>query len=521
MSIQAETTRPDPTATITSLRAVGYKIEAAIADIIDNSISANSKNIWINFEWNDGSPWLSIQDDGDGMSEEKLVEAMKIGCADPDTIRDINDLGRFGLGLKTASFSQAKILKVISKTSNGSVVNRIWDLNYVRNIAKDWVLLKDSELINDSTLLKLKKNKKGTIVIWEHLDRLSGIDSTTEVLRNNFYRIQDSIKTHLGVVFHRYIEGKVLGREKLNIYINGIDNLSLVSPWDPFQRLKFDQLVQSQPLGYSKSSNIFGIILPHKDHIKPDEMLLLQKPGTLTDLQGIYIYRADRILCYGGWLDLNGIDSKKLRTEEVYRLARVCIEIQNSEDTSWSIDIKKSMATPPAELRKEIESYCVLVRDKAKQIYWFREKRGSGASHFTEAPEIPVWKDFGANKKLRYEINRTHQVVEAFRNALNFDELSNRFERVLKIIERSVPIEKIYIQSTSSDFSSDPHGDQMDDATAIEFNHVFETFYEINYKRLNKTREAFDLSLEMVSKIEPFNKYQSLKKYCRRKGNDI
>ena len=114
-SLQTVTATPEASSMIETFRSIGYNIETAIADIIDNSISAEAKNIWINFEWLGADTWLSIKDDGFGMNNEELIQAMRPGSKNPLEDRTDNDLGRFGLGLKTASFSQARKLSVISK----------------------------------------------------------------------------------------------------------------------------------------------------------------------------------------------------------------------------------------------------------------------------------------------------------------------------------------------------------------------------------------------------------------------
>lgn len=133
MKREAEEAAPDPCAMITSMRAIGYRIETAIADLIDNSITAGAKHIRIRFQWNQGAPWFSMLDDGQGMNEAELVTAMRPGSRDPLLERHKNDLGRFGFGLKTASFSQAKILKVFAlRAGNSQIFGRSWDLDYVR-----------------------------------------------------------------------------------------------------------------------------------------------------------------------------------------------------------------------------------------------------------------------------------------------------------------------------------------------------------------------------------------------------
>jgi hypothetical protein len=132
---------PNPSSMIETFRAIGYSMEAAVADILDNSISAGAKNIWVDFEWKGSETWLSIRDDGAGMDGEQLVQAMRPGSKNPTESRDARDLGRFGLGLKTASFSQCRRLTVLSKTKQSQADYWTWNLDYVRETG-EWNLIK-------------------------------------------------------------------------------------------------------------------------------------------------------------------------------------------------------------------------------------------------------------------------------------------------------------------------------------------------------------------------------------------
>ena len=162
---------PDPGALIESLRSFGYSLEASVADIVDNSITAGARNIHIQFSWHGEQSTIAIMDDGCGMTEDKLVNAMRPGSRSPLEERDPADLGRFGLGLKTASFSQCRKLSVGSKAAGHEPGIRIWDLDYV-NQCGEWRLKKLDPRGCDSTFSALNTSKSGTIVLWEQIDRL-------------------------------------------------------------------------------------------------------------------------------------------------------------------------------------------------------------------------------------------------------------------------------------------------------------------------------------------------------------
>ena len=142
---------PKPEAMINSLRAFGYDLSMAIADLVDNSIFAKAKNIAIDYDWNDGVPWIRISDDGLGMTEARLKEAMRLGSQSPLEERAKGDLGRFGLGLKTASFSQCKMLTVCTRTAKSGSAIRCWDLDHVR-VSRKWELRKIEPKHADETL---------------------------------------------------------------------------------------------------------------------------------------------------------------------------------------------------------------------------------------------------------------------------------------------------------------------------------------------------------------------------------
>ena len=141
-SAKHEITAPDAASMFESLRAFGYELPTALADLIDNSVFAGARNVWIDFEWNGAESTVSITDDGHGMAEKELVNAMRPGSRNPREVRDPKDLGRFGLGLKTASLSQGRRLTVRSKQVESTGFTRCWDLDHVAKTG-DWYLTPD------------------------------------------------------------------------------------------------------------------------------------------------------------------------------------------------------------------------------------------------------------------------------------------------------------------------------------------------------------------------------------------
>jgi len=166
---------PRAHAMVASMRAIGYDLATAIADLIDNSIFAGANNIWIKYHWEGSGSWIYILDDGHGMSEEKLKEAMRLGSQSPLDERDPKDLGRFGLGLKTASFSQCRVTTVYTKTPEGVTSIRCWDLDHIEETQR-WELDTIPPENTESILSNLDRLSHGTMVLWQKVDRVVEMD---------------------------------------------------------------------------------------------------------------------------------------------------------------------------------------------------------------------------------------------------------------------------------------------------------------------------------------------------------
>ncbi|RII32953.1 ATP-binding protein [Clostridium chromiireducens] len=342
---------------LASLRSVGYTDETAIADIIDNSIAANANKICIWFDWD--RKQILIADDGDGMSSEELIKAMQIGSSDPNETRNINDLGRFGMGMKTASFSLGKRLLVISK-NDGNYCNAVWDLNYIEHNDKWNILIKDETEIEE--ILNYKKEKIqfqswdcGTIIIIRDLDRMIDFDNL-EKSKGKFYQMISKVKKHISMIFHRFIE-----EDNLEIYVNG----NLINAWNPF----IIDNVATQELSmeiYEDEKNTVTIqpyVLPHKTKFE-DENTFNRAGGIKGWLnhQGFYVYRNRRLLVYGTWFG-------KLKKEPAYNLARIKLDMLSESDFNWNIDIKKSKAVPPVVIEELVMQVALLTTQSSAKVY--------------------------------------------------------------------------------------------------------------------------------------------------------
>jgi len=486
-NIAQEETPPEASAMINTFRAFGYNLRTAIADIIDNSISAKAENIWIEYKWDGAESWVTITDDGYGMNLEGLKLAMTPGSKDPKDDRDEYDLGRFGLGLKTSSFSQCKRLTVATKSEGFNVINRCWDLDYV-NETKKWSLL---DYISDKSLAnKLEDLKSGTTVIWEKLDRLVGnSNKQNEAAMNVFLEEFALVEEHLCLVFHRYMEQK-----RINILMNG----NKLEPWDPFMKhAEGGQLVAKEELDKAQVK-VKCYVLPHISKLSAEERKQA-KTDEWYKLQGFYIYRQNRLLLHGDWL---GLFSKN----EHYKNARILIDIPNKLDHDWKIDIKKATATPSFTVRKDLIRLGKLARSSAGSIHRFRGNQIMLDDSIKSFDFQSVWKARKTRDEARhYYVNQEHTLIKGL---LEKDSISKKeFKTVIKLIGETTPVESI-VQF----HSEEPESHELRD-TGRDLDQGTIELATMMYKSLIATNTSPEIAVKQIFNIEPFNQFPELVQY--------
>lgn len=476
---------PEPRSMIETFRAIGYSIEAAVADIIDNSISAGAKNIWVNLDWRGSETWLSVKDDGTGMDNSELIQAMRPGSKNPLESRSAKDLGRFGLGLKTASFSQCRILSVLSKRENSDISFWTWDLDYVNQSGK-WNLVKympDEE----KYLKELGEIKSGTIVVWNDIDRLvKNFHSDDEKALEKFLQIMEQIKKHLAMVFHRFIESnkiKILFQERE------------VAAWDPFFIDKdATQPSPEDPLCNGKVK-VRGFVLPHKSKLTEDEFRLAEGPKGWNEQQGFYIYRNERLLLAGDWLGM-------FRKEEHFKLARIRVDLPNTMDAEWQIDIKKSVARPPLVLRDLLKAYASKVRAKAVEVY--RHKGQILQRKYASMQFQPVWHEKLRHGKRFYSINREHPIITNLLDTIK--DHNSELNELLRYIEETVPVPLITIkESEQPEIQCSPF-EGVDQE-------LLQKSMKMMFDRLIQNGKNSDEAKAHIMSIEPFNLFPQFLEY--------
>jgi hypothetical protein len=411
-----------------ALRAVGYDFATAIADIVDNSISANATQVSVEMTWNGNGSWVRVEDNGHGMSELELVEAMRLGSRSPLLSRPPHDLGRFGLGLKTASFSQARRLVVQSKSAGLLPATRCWDLDVVKQRG-EWILLKAAPNDTGSSLVSdLTTTYCGTVVLWQKLDRVVP-DATHPRAHDRFLALISRVAEHLGMTFHRFL----VGPKRLSLTLNG----QPVPPWDPFlARHPATQVLPDEQFDINGSTiTLQPYVLPHESKLLPDEHIRAAGPAGWNAQQGFYVYRSKRLLVAGSWLGL------PFQQEEHYKLARIQLDIPNSLDEDWQIDIRKATARPPSRARDPLLRVAKATRKQAKLVYGYR---GAQLARRLAGDLIPVWKHFNLRGGPAFRLNREHPLLKRLLNGNPPN--PGQVNEALSVIEETIPVNLILTQ---------------------------------------------------------------------------
>lgn len=434
---------PEAKLLLTSLRSVGYNEETAIADIIDNCISAQAHKIKIQFDW--GKKRIVISDDGFGMNKMDLIENMRIGSSEPSKTRAKDDLGRFGMGMKTAAFSLGKKLTVVTK-SDSVVSNASWDLDQIPEIGWNLIIRDESEISEFSSQM----GEHGTFVIIESLDRVIDIDDEKKA-KNKFYRIASKTEKHLALIFHRFIE-----EDNLILELNGM----LIKAWDPFilENTATQELPEESIFSNDGSAEVTiqPYVLPHKTKFaSDDDYQAAGGPKGWNYHQGIYVYRNRRLIICGTWFDY-------IKKEPAYNLARIKIDITSASDEDWKIDIKKSTASLPSYVRESVEREIDLCTETSARVY---NSRGSYSKSNVSAPNLDyVWEQRKKHGRYSFHINRKHSLLNSIKEQLN-DQGKSTLSAYLALVENFAP----FMQSGVTDSLRQEKAGAEPDKASLEY----------------------------------------------------
>lgn len=426
-----------------SLRAFGYSLPAALADLCDNSLTANATRIEIR-SLPRLDPCIAILDDGSGMDEKDLVSAMRFGSADPRDDRAAGDLGRFGLGLKTASLSQCRRLTVASKRDGKIAVAR-WDLDICDRRQTWWLERPSASDLPSLVLDWLENYPAGTAVVWQELDRIIAPGDDHRSLDDQMSHAID----HLALVFHRFISGDV-GR-KVTFTVNGRELPRL----DPF----LDGHVRGQTI-HPESFTVDGrevtvapFVLPYPQQLKQAEIAKAGGRESLKTGHGFYIYRGGRLVVPGGW-------HRIVPSDDTARLARVRVDVPVELDHIWKVDVRKASAEPPPRLRPHLRRLVETAINRSRNVITHKVKP-------PKADHVSIWSRIdGRDGAARWIVNREHPLLAALASGLT----EQQKEALFRTVEDAMPIDAIRIHLVNHlavEPPPDPTGDFEAKARAI------------------------------------------------------
>ena len=417
---------PKASILIESMRDVGYSLETALADVVDNSISAGARNIRIQVEAT-GVARIGIADDGAAMSRGELFEAMRLGSRNPLEARAQRDLGRFGLGMKTASFSQCRKLTVVSR-KEGETSVAIWDLDYVATVDR-WSLLTPDD--HGSIPFIESLGPEGTLVVWEKMDRAVE-DAGSDEARRHFIKRVDEASRHLELVFHRYLAGE-RGLAKVSMSVNDLP----LKPFDPFHSSHSATIPGDTEvvLVAGQRVEITPFTLPHHRNVSTAEWERYAGAAGYLKNQGFYLYRERRLIIHGTWFGL-------ARQTEITRLARVRIDMPNGLDAAWHVDVKKAWARPPLQVRERLQNIIRELGAPSRNVYTHRGR-------VLHDSRLPLWQRVQENNLLFYRVNPDSPLISEFRATLPSDLVAS-FDRMVQLVGAGLPVDAIFADLAGS-----------------------------------------------------------------------
>jgi hypothetical protein len=434
-NIQSEIADPNPEYLIKSIAEQGYSLESSLADLMDNSVSANADKLEVLIKMDEEPFTLFIADNGDGMNEEFLKASMQFPSKSPEDTRHTLDLGRFGLGMKTASFSQTRCFTVLSrKKGTKKYFGRTWDVNYLRQVGK-WRLLinTDEEIqtiiaqyrsISEGHINRFENFEANTIVVWKGLYKFENYLEETNRQNALKKQISEVTSDYLSLVFHRFMERKI---NPLNIRINN----NRIAPFNPFPSVNDFRPIEYKQKNFSTDTiKIEGFVLPSRsiDESQSGISIWTTKNRSLMDMEGIYIYRAERLIHFGGW---NGLIKKVPRLQ----LARLRVEVGNSVDHLLHLNVAKSQVVIPHDLTTAFEKYIEELKIEAEREFFNRGIRKF--SNNRSEDNVQLFERKASNKGTLLELNNNFPLLRTLRDGLKKEQLT-KLNLVMRMINTRI-----------------------------------------------------------------------------------
>lgn len=431
MATKTINAQPNPEFLIKSISEQGYSLETALSDLLDNSISAKADKIEILTEHLSNHTAIFISDNGKGMSEDELSANMQFPSRDMETERELHDLGRFGLGLKTASFSQTRKFTVISRRNGTKEYSGLtWDVSHLKNTNKWEIIINSKDEIKDilnryikiseNHLEKFKDYEPNTIVVWEELKNFNNYFDSDNYVKQLNEELTVTTSEYLSVVFHQFME---LAHNPLKIRLNN----SLVAPFNPFKSSKGNtaRALESREIFLGNDVlKMEGFVLP----VSASDSSNIWKPSnkSLLDMEGIYVYRGNRIIFFGGW---NGI----IRKQAKLKLARLKIQVGNMNDDKLQLNVAKSKIAIPYDLKLGVLRYVSELKTEAVKEYNNRGLKSNLKKGLNSEKSIELLQKSSTTKGPVYSINQEYPLVKIISDELNSN-ASKYFKTLLKSI---------------------------------------------------------------------------------------
>ncbi|MCC6358554.1 MAG: ATP-binding protein [Phycisphaerales bacterium] len=469
---------PDPGSLAESLRDFGYTLPTALADLLDNSLTAGATQIDLQLEAAGEHSHIAVIDNGKGMTPDELKDAMRMGTGGPLAIRHARDLGRFGLGLKTASLSQGRCVTVITKSRGDAAPTiRRWDLRHIAS--SRWKLITEPADAAKRYVDAIASAPTGTAVVIESLDRLAFLRGDAAHAIDHLGRALEAVRLHLSMVFHRFIE------DGTSIMVGP----TRLRAWNPFLSHVSTKLATETLRLRGSEIAVTPFVLPHHSRLTDEEHDEAAGPSGWNSHQGFFIYRCRRLIVPGTWLSLN------LRKEDHVKLARIQVDLPNGLDADWHLNVMKSHVAAPAALRDDFKRIAREVRHHAAEVYRFRGERQAPTS---APPQRFVWKREETKTGVRYRVDRSHPVIRALLHAgCDHDKV---LARVIELVEETIPIATMLQErSRAIDGSAEPPAVSVE--SLIELVAVAEQF-------LIRAGRSPAAARETVLAAEPFVRYR-------------
>ena len=416
---------PPSTNLIHVLSNAGYTIETAIADIVDNSIANHAKNIYINLRRKGKDSTVEILDDGDGMDDETLQRAMAFADKGSETDRSEDDLGRYGVGMKTASSSFCNVLHVESKTIDSDQINA-YEFPFQTNEWKIYKVECDQKSI---------KTKSGTKLIWQDLKLSNDPIENERILVSGidaFSNITYRVSIHLSKTFGIYIN------DGLNIYVN--DDRHPIEGWNPFNVPGMDVSVAYEESLFSVGNHkvrVKGFVLPVWDRMNEKQQKYVTCFGNskITDFEGFYVYRNNRLIVSGGWLGIQG-----LNIGEKYNYARIGIWLDSSTETDkyFRINFAKNSINVTEEFANYIIKAAKIVRSKSINSYNYKLNPRPYKRHSRD-DDVSVWDVTKKQHTSVFTINKNHPLVQQYTEGLD----KRKVDALFNLLAREFPFNEL------------------------------------------------------------------------------